>query len=514
LINQNKQTKKNLVFNIINLVVNIIIAILFIPYLVKSLGIVAYGIVPLALIVNQYIRVITVSLTNSLTRFYSISIEQNRPEDASNYLSSAFIVITIVVIVLAPFFAWIVLDIERIFNIPCEFINQAKSLFTFTLLGFVLSLYSSLINITLYAKNRLDALNVIGILRLSGKVVLTVSFFEIISTQVSFIGYANFISELLVLVLSVIYYKNTINKGVKISYKYYNKLALMSMLSMTIWVIIHQIGDTGLYRTDNILVNKFWNTRESGILGAISEFGTYVMMMVAVISSLFGPLILIAYSNGNHREVKKLTTRNSLWVGLLASLIVGVLAGFSQPLLGLWLGDEYIMYSDWFILKIITIPFYVSAGIFSFVFRAWNKILLPAIITLIIGLLNLIVCYLILSFADGKEIYIRYMLMSSVIFVLLQSYGLNSFWLSKLYPELRIELFYGFLKILIALILTSILSYSYNELFQVINLIELAFGFIIIAVMSIPLLFFILLKFDDRKTIINYFLIKINKTPI
>ena len=59
-----KQILRNLFYNSLNVLFNIIIAIFYIPYLVDKLGILAYGIVPLALVINNYIGVITVSLTN------------------------------------------------------------------------------------------------------------------------------------------------------------------------------------------------------------------------------------------------------------------------------------------------------------------------------------------------------------------------------------------------------------------------------------------------------------------
>lgn len=510
-MDQSIQTSKNLLFNFINLVVNIVIAIFFIPYLVKSLGMVAYGIVPLALIINQYISVITVSLTNALTRFYSISIEKNKSDEASKYLSSSFIVITFLVIFLFPFFIWFVSEIDHIFNIPIEYIDQAKMLFAFTLLSFILSLYASLINITLYAKNRLDALNVINSLRIGIKVILTVTFFEILSNEVSYIGYANFFSELIVLITSIYYYRTTVDKNVKISFRFFEKTALVSMLSMSIWVIVHQLGDTALYRIDNILVNKFWSTRESGILGAVSEFGTYVMMVVSVISSLFGPLILIAYSNDNQVRVKELAIRNSLMVGIIASLLVGILVGFSKPLLGLWLGYEYVNYSNWFILKQVTIPFYVAAGVFAFVYRAWNKIFIPAIITLVIGLLNFIISYLILYYGDKSEIFITYMLITSVLFILIQSYGLNAFWFSKLYPEVKKSVFYGFVKIFVALLITILIGIFYNYLFNVSNLAQLALGAGVAGSLAIPLIVFILFTANDRKIIFDYMSLTLSK---
>ena len=82
-MNQKNQTLRNLAFNLISLVVNIGLGLFYTPYLVKSLGIMAYGIVPLALVINQYINVVTGSLTGSLTRFYSVAYQKKNYKEAS-----------------------------------------------------------------------------------------------------------------------------------------------------------------------------------------------------------------------------------------------------------------------------------------------------------------------------------------------------------------------------------------------------------------------------------------------
>ena len=147
----NSQTTKNLYSNSFALIINVATGLFYTPYLVKSLGIIAYGIVPLALIINQYINVLTGSLTGSLTRFYTIALQKGETDEAAKYISTAISTILFLVIVLLPFSYLIVININYVFNIPIEFVNNARALFAFTLLSFFLSLFSSLLNSTLYA---------------------------------------------------------------------------------------------------------------------------------------------------------------------------------------------------------------------------------------------------------------------------------------------------------------------------------------------------------------------------
>ena len=71
---QTVQTRRNFYTNILTLVVNIVVGFFYTPYLTRTLGPSAYGIVPLALIINQYISVVASALTSSFTRFYSVAI--------------------------------------------------------------------------------------------------------------------------------------------------------------------------------------------------------------------------------------------------------------------------------------------------------------------------------------------------------------------------------------------------------------------------------------------------------
>jgi O-antigen/teichoic acid export membrane protein len=464
-MNESKQTRINLLTNIGSLVANVLIGLFYTPYLVRTLGMVAYGIVPLALIINQYISVITGSLTGSLTRFYSIALQLGNKEEASRYLSTSIIVIAVIVLALTPVFVLIVTHINHVFNIPHYLVSEAKILFAFTLLSFIFSLFSSIFNITLYALNRLDLMNVVVIIRIGVKFLLTILFFELLQKNVAYIGYANVITELIALIISILFFVYLTKKGITIHLRYFDKTVLAAVLGMTVWVLIQQLGDTGLYRTDNILVNHFWGTKESGILGALSSFGGYVMQISVVVSSLFGPLILIAYSKNEHKKVERLTLTNSLLVGILSALLTGVLIGFAQPIISLWLGSTYTTYSYWFIIKLTTIPAYAAAGIFAFTYRAWNKIRFPAIFTISIGVANFIFVYLIYYFWGFFPDIISYVLTFTALLILIQSYGLNAFWFAHLYPGNKLKVIANLLKILSVLLATSLFAYAINYFF-------------------------------------------------
>lgn len=490
---QNIQIRKNLIFNILSLVVNIVVGILYTPYLVNALGIVAYGVVPLALIINQYISVITGSLTSALTRFYTISLQKNEKEEASKYLSTSFLVVLGIVLILTLPLFFFVNRIDVIFNIPAQLITSAKVLFTFTLMSFIASLFSSVFNITLYAYNRLDYLNVLGVIRLSLRFFIIVFLFSAIEPDISYIGIASFITEFLILLLSaVIFWKMT--KGtVKINFKHFNKSSLVLLSVMTSWVVVQQFGDTLLYRIDNVIINKFWSTKESGIIGAYTELGAYTMTIATVISSLFGPLILQAYGKNDHNKVRQMTLDNSLIVGLIVGVMIGIICGFSPIILKIWLGDDFVAHSDntWLIFKLILIPFYAAAGVFSFAARAWNKVKLPAIGTMLLGAVNILIVWFIANFFNTSDFAISLILCICMLFGIIQSYFLNGFLFGTFYMNTHKIILLNFLKIALVLIISLAIGcflspylVNYSELVSLIIIAMIAFVFLIVSIIA------------------------------
>ncbi|MDO4780482.1 MAG: hypothetical protein Q3992_05595, partial [Bacteroides sp.] len=93
------------------------------PYLVDSLGLLAYAIVPLALIINQSIGVVSNALTVAFTRFYSVSFQKKDFIGASKNLSTSFIATFIIALAVIPIMILFILNIEKVFTIPEEYIS-------------------------------------------------------------------------------------------------------------------------------------------------------------------------------------------------------------------------------------------------------------------------------------------------------------------------------------------------------------------------------------------------------
>lgn len=494
---QAKQTRKNFYTNITALFVNIIIGLYYTPYLVEKLGLAAYGILPLALIINQYISVATGTLTSSFTRFYSIEIQKKNYNEASKVLSSSVLVAFVILLVISPLLIYIICSPNSFFNIPSQYVAAARYLFAFTLISFCLALFSSILNVTLYAINRIDLITRLNNTRQILKFLFVILFFELIDIDIYYVGLANFSAEILIFSFSWLLFIRYKPAAVRISLRLFNRPILAGILIMSIWVLIQQVGDTFIYRTDNLVINHFWGSTESGAVGAVSELASYIRVIVGVIGGLFGPLILLAYSEERHEDVQQLTLQQSLIVGAFTAIIAGIVVGLGNAILSVWIDSDFAKYSTWMMLKVIVVPFYAAGGVIAMVYRAWNRVKVPAIWTVILGVVNLVIIILIPNISSDYSS-INTILAVSALLSISQCYLLNVCCFARIYPGNRRPLCLNAVKMTFVFIISWVLTWLFNTFFRSADLWSIIIIAVLVGLIMMLVTLFVFMTHNDR----------------
>ena len=464
------QANKNFTTNILHLVANIIVGILYTPYLVRELGIVAYGVVPLALVINQYINVISLSLVNALTRFYSVEYRNNNLKKASSYFSTSIVVGILFSLISYPILFWAVGYIDKVFDIPISLLEEAKGMFRLTIASFFVSIISNCINTTLFADNLLDYINYIKILRQLSKFIINIALFLAFGSNIIYVGLSNLISEILVLIMSVWAYSKTRPEGVCFKWTLYHRTNLFTMMAMLIWVLLQRFSDTFLYKIDSILMNVYFGIKMTGIIGAISELGSYITSITAVLSSLLSPILLIAYSKRKEADYRKITVEGAYIIGLFTSLLCGLLCGSANSILGIWLGKEFSSYGNWMIIKISVIPYTTAGALFANSYLYANRNKYPALFSLVCACLNVGLNVLLLHFFHSIIMF----LIVCLFFVLIQGLGMNIFFYNKLYSGQLRRIFWLTMKYTMVMCLIAIvtaLTVHFLKAFSLVSLI-------------------------------------------
>ena len=97
--------------------------------------------------------------------------------------------------------------------------------------------------------------------------------------------------------------------------------------------------------------------------------------------------MLIAYSEGRHDDLVRTVVDGAYIVGLISSLLCGIVMGLSVPILKVWLNDEISHYWLWLVIKMFIIPITTFGSTYSIIYNLWNNVRSSALWSLAIAVI-------------------------------------------------------------------------------------------------------------------------------
>jgi len=506
-LNLEKQLPKNIKMNLIAFILKILIGLYLTPYLIKYLGISAYGLIMIALFLSQYINIIIQSINSSINRFLLVAIQKKSSDEAITIYSSSFFMIILFMFFQSLIMIVILFNLNSIFSIPLELFNDTLWLFSLTFLGYTLSLIRGSVCAPIYANNRLDLLKNIEMVEILSRFILIVVFFNFFEANLIYVGIANLISSIISMIMAI-YYKTFFEKYLKIRISSIDIEIIKKLISMSGWVLISQVAFLIFLKVDILLINKFMGADISGEYAIVVQVVTLIRTMATVLAGVITPVIMIYYANNEIDKLISLSKMSILLMGVLLSVPLGILAGFSGEILDLWVGKEFNHLSIFISISMIPLILNLSILPLLSINTAYNKVKLPALVSLGLGLLYVILLLLTLK-------YTLFGILGVIIINGLILTAKNSIF-TPLYASyiLKIEKLAFFKYQMIAMsffTLSFIISYLLN--FAVDNTLSFIIAFFLSLFISLTLALSYLYK-NEEMTLLNNYILKKLKLPI
>lgn len=393
----NKQILKNILFNIINFIINIIIGLALTPYLIKHLGIAAYGLIPLALFLSSYISVLTQSLTASVNRFLINAIQTNNDQESNQVFNTALITMLILVASITMIFTWPISHVYHFISVPNKEKIEAGILFLFVFFGVLVSLISSVFSVSMYANNRIDLMQGVNIVKNLSRLLTIVLIFHYGASSLAVFGYAVFISEIIALLIYIVYWKAK-TPALYINLKSFNTVTLKKIANVSSWLIVDQIGTIILSKSDLLLVNKNFGSDVSGRYAIVTQFSDLLRAMASLVGGVLGPVMMILHSQHNNKKMIELTSVFMTLLSLVLTIPIVLLCVFSKEILTLWVGNDFNNLSS--LMWVLILPLIINLGtvpLFS-INIALNKVKIPSLSNITFGVLGLLLSLCLLTF--------------------------------------------------------------------------------------------------------------------
>jgi len=394
------QFPRNAAMAIMSFVVLTLSAVWLTPYLLKHLGTAAYGLIPLAALLTQYVAIITAELSGAVRRF--LIIEMQRPGGNPNIIfNSALLLYLLLIVVQVPLFAIAIFKINTIFSIPAELLFDAQLLFSCSAASFLISLLFGVFGVSIYSKNRLDISSAMDLVRGVSRLVFVVILFLLFTPRLRYIGYIELFLAIF-LGFCNLYYWRKLTPELTINFRHIDVKFLPPIFKMSSWTLVNSLGALLYLRTDIWIINKFISSAAAGQYAAILVISNFIRQLGWMISQQFGPTVIIHCAKEEWDALRRLLQMSIKITAIIIAVPIGIICATAPELLKVWLGEDFISLAP--IVWLTIVHLFINVGV-SPLFNlqtAANKVKLPGLVTFFMGIANVIFVYLLgITFGMG-----------------------------------------------------------------------------------------------------------------
>jgi len=383
-----QRLSKNVLSNIVYFVISIIIGLKLVPYFVGTLGLAAYGLIPLATSVTSYVTLVIDSLNTSISRFLTIDLQRSDLARANQTFNTALFGTLAIMLILIPIIllvAWFAPEFFDTGNTPS---SDVFILFSLILGSVLIRAWSSNFMVTLFAYNRLDYRNLVNVINLVTQLVLVVIFFKIFSPSLVYVGISYFAAALISLFVAY-YLSRKVCPDLKISMSSYSLTKFREIGGIAFWVVIDAIGFMLNANIALVVVNRLFGNVAGSEYSLVILWSTLLYGISSLLTNAITPMIFNYYSKRDTVGLIRFALFAMKCVSLFMTPIIGLICLFSPQLLTLWMGnDEYVHLAPlmWIVVSPVIVKAQVSA--ISSIGVGYGRVKIPALYSLFAGILN------------------------------------------------------------------------------------------------------------------------------
>jgi membrane protein EpsK len=378
----------NLLANLGQLGLSMVVGVWYVPYLVKNLGHAGYGLIPLTSVLTSYMGLVTVGLNSPLARFLIIELEREDHQRANQVFNASFWAnLGLSILLLIPAMLGVIY-VGRLVQIPPGYEVATRWLFAGTAAAFLLNQIKTPFAVSAFCRNRLDLQNLATVAETLTRVGLILLLFSLMTARIESVG-AAILAGTLVSMAIVIYQWRVLPPTLHITPRQFDWDMLKKLAAMGGWATVSQLGGMLYLNIDLVLANRLFGAESGGEYAAVLQLPYLLTSLSLAVGNIFPPTMYQLYACGNIEALVAYLQRSIRFLGLVMALPIGLICGFSEPLLRLWLGPSFSGFAP--LLGLLTVYMCLTVAMYPLyaVPMAANRVKGQGLVTLAIGVGNL-----------------------------------------------------------------------------------------------------------------------------
>lgn len=369
---------------------SIVINLALIPLTLHLLDDYKYGVWITLFNVLSWISIFDIGIGNGLRNKFTECISQGKIQEAREYVSTGYVVMSGIAVSLILLFIvpWHFIDWARVFNVKLELASEIRLLvgiaFVLTSIQFCLKLLGTIL--TASHKPAVSAL----IMSLSNTLVLLIFITgkKWLTDSLIGIGLVYTLTPILVFIIAslVLFAKRFYH--VRPSFRFFRRDKVKSLFNLGIQFFIIQIAVLVIFQTDALIITHTLSPEDVTSYNIVFRYFGVVTMLAGIIMTPLWSAFTEAAAKNDFIWIKK-TINVQLRLFILVLLSVLILFIFARPIISIWMQNELNFSNKLLTGMVVYTILSVWNNIHSFVLGGLSLIRLGTIITCITSIINI-----------------------------------------------------------------------------------------------------------------------------
>lgn len=414
--NTNKALFINSLFLYVKLFVMIITGLVTTRYALLALGVDDYGLFSVLGSVISFIGIFNTIMLNASHRFIAVAVGKGDSCDINAQFNICFVIhVLIAVITLALFIPLGDLYIHQYVNYSGH-IDDAISVFYYSMIGSVISFIGVPYNALLMAKERFSVFSITDIITHLLKMGVAISLVYCFENKL--LVYA-FSQAALTGITTIVYYIYCRKRFLDyVEFRIIkDKRRYKEIFNYSSWVSFGAVAYIGKSQGASILINTFFNTAMNTALGLANTVSTLMTQFASSVATPMAPQLTKSYAAGNTERSDELLIMSTKYTFLVTLCVGAPFIVNPNFLFRLWLGQvpEYVVQFSYLVITEVLITS-MNSGISNIIFSS-GKIKFYQIVINVLRFLTIMAAYIVLEMGTpAYSLLATYVVFAIIIF--------------------------------------------------------------------------------------------------
>ena len=335
------QLKAGAALNYVVIVLNMLVGLLYTPYMLRMMGQSEYGLYSLVASVISYLTVLDLGLGNAIVR-YTAKFRAEGKVTEQYEMFGMFLVLYVMIGVIA-FVAGLGLyfHVDTLFGatMTLEELEKARIMMLFLIFNLAVTFPMSIFGSIITAYERCVFPTVINIARIILNTVIMICLLEMGYKAIAMVVLQT-VFNILTLVINYFYCKYKLQ--IKIFFRHFQWGFLKEVGIYSFWIFLNVIMDRIYWSTGQFVLGAFVGTAAVAVFAIAIQLQQMYMQFSTAISGVFLPKVTAMVArNDNRKEISDLFIRTGRIQYIVIALILTGFIVFGRDFINLWAGPGY-----------------------------------------------------------------------------------------------------------------------------------------------------------------------------